>query len=62
MLSVAFSNFSDKTSIPSCNALFQWVLLRMMDSLGFSVSDIDGMQNGSNFASQCALLSGTPLK
>jgi len=33
-----------------------------MDSLGFSVSDIDGMQNGSNLASQCALLSGTPLK
>jgi hypothetical protein len=33
-----------------------------MHSLGFSVSDIDGMQNGGILASQCALLSATPLK
>jgi len=33
-----------------------------MDSLGFSFSDIDGMQNGGILASQCALLSATPLK
>lgn len=41
-----------KTSIPSCNAVFQSLLSRMMDNLGFSASNTDGLQNGGNFASQ----------
>jgi len=41
-----------KTSIPSCNAVFQSLLLRMMDSLGFSVSNIDGSQNAGILASR----------
>ncbi|XP_039690241.1 MMS19 nucleotide excision repair protein homolog isoform X2 [Medicago truncatula] len=41
-----------KTSIPSCNAVFQSLLLRMMDSLGFSVSNIDGLKNAGILASQ----------
>jgi DNA repair/transcription protein MET18/MMS19 len=43
---------SAKTSIPSCNAVFQNFFLRMMDKLGFSVSNIDGLQNGGILASQ----------
>lgn len=43
---------SAKTSIPSCNAVFQSFFLRMMDKLGFSVSNIDGLQNGGILASQ----------
>ncbi|KAI5420615.1 hypothetical protein KIW84_044437 [Lathyrus oleraceus] len=41
-----------KTSIPSCNAVFQSLLSRMMDNLGFSASNTDGLQNGGSFASQ----------
>ncbi|KAK2371353.1 MMS19 nucleotide excision repair protein [Trifolium repens] len=41
-----------KASLPSCNSVFQSLFLRMMDNLGFSVSNVDGLQNGGIFDSQ----------
>lgn len=41
-----------KTSIPSCNAVFQSLLSKMMDDLGFSAINTDGLQNGGIVTSQ----------
>ncbi|XP_058759195.1 MMS19 nucleotide excision repair protein homolog isoform X1 [Vicia villosa] len=41
-----------KTSIPSCNAVFQSLLSRMMANLGFSAINTNGLQNGGIFTSQ----------
>ncbi|CAL0322063.1 unnamed protein product [Lupinus luteus] len=41
-----------KTSISSCNAVFQSLFSRIMDNLGFSVSNIDCSANGDIFPSQ----------
>ncbi|XP_019458712.1 PREDICTED: MMS19 nucleotide excision repair protein homolog [Lupinus angustifolius] len=41
-----------KTSISSCNAVFQSIFSRIMDNLGFSVSNIDSSANGDIFPTQ----------
>ncbi|KAJ1378148.1 MMS19, C-terminal [Sesbania bispinosa] len=41
-----------KTSISSCNAMFQGLFSRMMDNLGFSVGNIDSSPNGDIFPLQ----------
>ncbi|XP_027341803.1 MMS19 nucleotide excision repair protein homolog [Abrus precatorius] len=38
-----------KTTISSCNAVFESLFSRMMDNLGFSVTNIDSLANGDTF-------------